>query len=328
MRMPDGDDDPAEGALARRAAAAVRGDGVRGRRRSTRHPAIVERAAEFARALRRRRARARPPARARTPTAAGCSRWSTRRGCAGSSPRCSTRRSSSARTASARSRAATSTTRTSSTGTASTTRSATCPAESDTGMFGGNSNWRGPVWFPMNLVILRALLQLHRYYGDDFKIECPTGSGSEMNLREVAAGDRTAARRDVPRGRGRPPAGLRRDREVPDRPALARPAAVLRVLPRRQRRRHRREPPDRLDRHRGAPVHAVGRLPGVRRARCSRRTDGVGMRLPSAPDDLRDQHRGVARAARPRARPAADARRGARPRVGRDRGAARSTRCG
>jgi hypothetical protein len=46
------------------------------------------------------------------------------------------------------------------------------------GMFGGNSNWRGPVWFPMNLVILRALLQLHRYYGDDFKVECPTGSGA------------------------------------------------------------------------------------------------------------------------------------------------------
>ena len=60
------------------------------------------------------------------------------------------------------------------------------PAESESGMFGGNSNWRGPVWFPMNLVILRALLELHRYYGDDFKIECPTGSGVELNLFEVA----------------------------------------------------------------------------------------------------------------------------------------------
>ena len=56
------------------------------------------------------------------------------------------------------------------------------PAESDTGMFGGNSNWRGPVWFPMNLVILRGLAQLHRYYGDQLKVECPTGSGHEMNL--------------------------------------------------------------------------------------------------------------------------------------------------
>ena len=53
------------------------------------------------------------------------------------------------------------------------------PAESDSGMFGGNSNWRGPVWFPMNLVILRALLQLHRYYGDGFKVECPTGLGRD-----------------------------------------------------------------------------------------------------------------------------------------------------
>src|SRR4051794_38780328 len=60
------------------------------------------------------------------------------------------------------------------------------PAESDSGMFGGNSNWRGPVWFPMNLVILRALLQLHRYYGDRLKVECPTGSGRELDLRAVA----------------------------------------------------------------------------------------------------------------------------------------------
>ncbi len=60
------------------------------------------------------------------------------------------------------------------------------PAESDTGMFGGNSNWRGPVWFPMNLVILRGLLQLHRFYGDRLKVECPTGSGREMNLSEIA----------------------------------------------------------------------------------------------------------------------------------------------
>jgi hypothetical protein len=61
------------------------------------------------------------------------------------------------------------------------------PAESDTGMFGGNSNWRGPVWFPMNLVILRGLVQLHRYYGDRLKVECPTGSGNKLDLLEVAA---------------------------------------------------------------------------------------------------------------------------------------------
>src|SRR5213078_3536885 len=60
------------------------------------------------------------------------------------------------------------------------------PAESDSGMFGGNSNWRGPVWFPMNLVIVRALLQLHEFYGDRLKVECPTGSGRVLDLRGVA----------------------------------------------------------------------------------------------------------------------------------------------
>ncbi len=60
------------------------------------------------------------------------------------------------------------------------------PAESNTGLFGGNSNWRGPVWFPVNAVIIRALMQFHLYYGNNFKIECPTGSGRMMNLFEVA----------------------------------------------------------------------------------------------------------------------------------------------
>jgi len=60
------------------------------------------------------------------------------------------------------------------------------PAESDSGMFGGNSNWRGPIWMPVNGLILRALLQYHTYYGKDFTIECPTGSGRYMNLYQVA----------------------------------------------------------------------------------------------------------------------------------------------
>ena len=60
------------------------------------------------------------------------------------------------------------------------------PAESNTGMFGGNSNWRGPVWMPVNVMIIRALLNYYLYYGDNFKIECPTGSGNWMNLFEVA----------------------------------------------------------------------------------------------------------------------------------------------
>jgi hypothetical protein len=60
------------------------------------------------------------------------------------------------------------------------------PAESNTGMFGGNSNWRGPVWMPVNVLIIRALLSFYLCYGDNFKIECPTGSGRMMNLFEVA----------------------------------------------------------------------------------------------------------------------------------------------
>jgi len=60
------------------------------------------------------------------------------------------------------------------------------PAESDTGMFGGNSNWRGPVWMPVNALLIRALSSFYLYYGDNFKIECPTGSGNRMNLFEVA----------------------------------------------------------------------------------------------------------------------------------------------
>ncbi|SDH18109.1 glucosidase [Nitrosomonas sp. Nm132] len=60
------------------------------------------------------------------------------------------------------------------------------PAESNTGMFGGNSNWRGPIWMPVNVMIIRALLNFYLYYGDNFKIECPTGSGRMMNLFEVS----------------------------------------------------------------------------------------------------------------------------------------------
>ena len=60
------------------------------------------------------------------------------------------------------------------------------PAESDSGMFGGNSNWRGPIWMPINILLIRSLLHLYQYYGDQFQVECPTGSGTLMNLFEVA----------------------------------------------------------------------------------------------------------------------------------------------
>ena len=60
------------------------------------------------------------------------------------------------------------------------------PAESNTGMFGGNSNWRGPIWMPVNALIVRGLVHLYSFYGDDFTVECPTGSGNRMTLFQVA----------------------------------------------------------------------------------------------------------------------------------------------
>src|SRR5713101_29792 len=60
------------------------------------------------------------------------------------------------------------------------------PAESDNAMFGGNSNWRGPIWFPINIMVIQALMQFYLYYGDGFRIECPTGSGRMMNLFQVS----------------------------------------------------------------------------------------------------------------------------------------------
>jgi hypothetical protein len=60
------------------------------------------------------------------------------------------------------------------------------PAESTSGLFGGNSNWRGPVWFPVNYLLIESLQKFHHYYGDDLKVECPTGSGNQMNLWEVS----------------------------------------------------------------------------------------------------------------------------------------------
>jgi hypothetical protein len=65
-------------------------------------------------------------------------------------------------------------------------RVAYVPGDSDSGMFGGNSNWRGPIWMPVNMMLIRSLLMLYQFYGDDFRIECPTGSGHEMTLFEVA----------------------------------------------------------------------------------------------------------------------------------------------
>jgi hypothetical protein len=60
------------------------------------------------------------------------------------------------------------------------------PAEGNTGLFGGNSNWRGPIWFPVNFLVLEALERYHHFYGDELKVECPAGSGRMLTLQEVA----------------------------------------------------------------------------------------------------------------------------------------------
>jgi hypothetical protein len=60
------------------------------------------------------------------------------------------------------------------------------PAESESGLFGGNSNWRGPIWFPINYLLIESLQKFNHYFGDSLKVECPTGSGQMMNLGEVA----------------------------------------------------------------------------------------------------------------------------------------------
>ncbi len=165
------------------------------------------------------------------------------------------------------------------------------PAESDTGMFGGNSNWRGPIWFPMNALIIRALLNLHVGYGDEFTVECPTGSGRYLTLFEVAReiSDRLT-RIFLPDADGHRPcyggqAIFAEDEHWRDL------LDVLGVLPRRQRGRARRQPPDRLDRPgRGVPEPVrAGLRPGSarrRRGRCVPRAAGEGSRMsewPSAP---------------------------------------------
>ena len=123
------------------------------------------------------------------------------------------------------------------------------PGESTTGMFGGNSNWRGPVWFPVNYLMIESLQRFHHYLGPEFTVEMPVGSGQFDDLSGVAAElSRRLIGLFLP-GRGRPPVE-RRPPALRQRPPLARPHHVLRVLPRRQRQGPRRRPPDRLDRSR------------------------------------------------------------------------------
>ena len=132
------------------------------------------------------------------------------------------------------------------------------PAESQTDLFGGNSNWRGPVWFPINYLLIESLQKFHHYYGDDFKVECPTGSGQFVTLDQVANelsnrliklwlrnenGERPFSRRlwRFVRRRGRSGA-----------------VSFSRILPRRHRGGPGRKSPDWLDRPGGQVDSAAG----------------------------------------------------------------------
>jgi hypothetical protein len=110
------------------------------------------------------------------------------------------------------------------------------PAESSGGLFGGNSNWRGPIWFPVNYLVIQALRAYHHHYGDTFQLEVPFGSGQRMTLDQAAD---ELGRRLVRIFRQRDP--------FPDRPALARSHPLLRVFQRQHRGRRRRQPSDGLD---------------------------------------------------------------------------------
>ena len=149
------------------------------------------------------------------------------------------------------------------------------PAESQSALFGGNSNWRGPVWMPVNYLIIESLQKFHHYYGDDFKVECPTGSGRFLTINESPQElTRRLTRIFLPR-RGRPAAGLRQRRKAPARPALPRLRSLLRVLSRRQRPRPGCLASDRLDRlDRKTPLAAPRRMP-----QCDLST----IRMPSSP---------------------------------------------
>ncbi len=130
------------------------------------------------------------------------------------------------------------------------------PAESESGSFGGNSNWRGPVWMPMNLLITRALLNLYRYYGDAFTVECPTGSGNFLTLLQVAGEISRRVFSIFHRGPdGRRPlyGGTEKFQTDPHWRDLI---LLYEVLPWRQWCWYRRQPSDRVDRLRGTAVHA------------------------------------------------------------------------
>ena len=134
------------------------------------------------------------------------------------------------------------------------------PAESRSRLFGGNSNWRGPIWFPTNFLIIESLQKFHHYYGDDFKIEFPTGSGIFITINQVAAElTQRLTKIFLKNSVGRAP-GKCSLSPFPERRTLPRLRAFLRVLRWRQRQGGRGLPPDRMDRDHRQAVGASCRL--------------------------------------------------------------------
>ena len=151
------------------------------------------------------------------------------------------------------------------------------PGESNTGLFGGNSNWRGPIWLPLNFLLVEALERYHHFYGNAFTVECPTGSGRHLTLEQVAREiSRRVASLFLRDASGHRPC-FGTERAVCRRSALAGPDAVPRVFPRRDRAWLRGQPSDGMDGAGGA-VHrrAPGPTPyvveaGLQTARHARR---------------------------------------------------------
>ena len=145
------------------------------------------------------------------------------------------------------------------------------PAESLIRIKGGNSNWRGPIWFPTSFLLIESFRKLAKAVGEEAATLLPDGQA--LTFPRMARSPRRPDDLDLHPRRPGPPSRLRRREEIPGRPALARSHPLLRILPRRQRRRPRRLAPDRLDRPRGLAHRRVamsGRRDCVRRrGRCT-----------------------------------------------------------
>ena len=159
------------------------------------------------------------------------------------------------------------------------------PAESTTAMFGGNSNWRGPVWFPLNYLVATALERYHEFFGADLTVEYPTGIRDRRDARQGRRRSVAANGVDLRRRSRRTAAVLRRGRTDADRPSVAQQSAVLRVLSRRQWGRLGRVPPDRVDRTGGRcdPPSPSGVSDGVGGHPAACITDGDMMTLKVVP---------------------------------------------